>query len=105
MSPSELPAKYANVPLEERLRAIAEAARECPYEKWGDDQESGVLLYASHLLECEWWQRIQTSGAASAIAQGQSASQPTLANLDSTTYGQRFQRLRSNLVTTTGFLI
>lgn len=99
--------KFAELPLPQVEVALQSAEKECPERTWRSDRDDGILLYACHLLEMEWGQMIQTSGAATAIARGQSGSAfvPAGDHLDKTIYGQRFRSLRKTLVMTTGFVV
>ena len=98
--------RFASVPPAQIAKALDRAERNCPFYAWGSDQEEGVKLYAAHLLECEWQQTMQTAGAATAIAKGQSAPNPAAIDfLDRSIYGQQYRALRDTLGTTTGFVI
>lgn len=87
--------KYDILSDAEIAQAIAEAEEQCPYDVWLDEQNRGILLYTRHLIETEWLQTVETAGAATAIAAGQSA-RPAVSSkdhLDESVYGRRFKDL------------
>ena len=93
----------------EVLGAIAQARIVCPQRTGQEHTDRLLLLYTAHLLECEWQQRIQTAGAATAIAQGQAGQVGGNSGdfLDRTIYGQQYRELRDGWMRhiTTGFVI
>lgn len=98
--------KFQTINPPELQAAVHAGLMRCPFEEWGDRQTRAVLLYAAHLLEMEWQQRIVTAGAATAIAQGQAGNVQIGQgdHLDRTVYGQQFREMVS-LLPIVGFVI
>jgi hypothetical protein len=102
----ELYPRFATVAPAAVRRALDRGERQCPLTVWEDEQEEGVILYAAHLLECEWQQTTETVSRATAIAKGQVASSLSQVDyFDRTIYGQEYRALRDSLPTTTGFTL
>jgi hypothetical protein len=76
--------------------ALAEAGRSAPAEPWGAVHTDAVSYLAAHLLATRTMQIGQQVGAQSGAALG--------TRLDSTLYGQEYQRLLAQLPIT-GFVI
>lgn len=100
--------KFATASVADIEFAIARAERRCAAIAWDDSRDIGMLLYIAHLLECERQQIIVTSGAATALSEGESGTLVVSGEfLDRTAHGQEFAQIEGlrGLVTVTGFLV
>lgn len=74
----------------------------CPFSAWKARQLDGIKLGCAHLLEMEWLQTAETSGAAATLAAGSGSNPPTSITDDwsLTAYGRQFKHLRDTLIVT-----
>lgn len=79
--------------------AIDDAVADCPIERWGDEQDRGVRLLAAHNLICNWQEAAAVVSGSIPLAGGTASSGSSSGvDLESTTYGRQWIRLRKRIV-------
>lgn len=83
-------------------RALLQASKECPTNKYGNLHQEAIAHLAAHRITIQYFQTGAIAGAAVEAAEGGSASLPKVGggsanNLNSTSYGQEVLRIQSQL--------
>lgn len=94
--------KFAIKAIAEVELAVAFAVQDCPFDRWGEYTDRGVMLRTAHLLAMDWFETSAISGAAVPLAGGQPARAPGGSSgddgdLDLTTWGRQFKMLRTQV--------
>jgi hypothetical protein len=80
--------------------AINDANSDCASSRWGDDLDRGVRLLAAHYLIANWQEAAAVVSSSIPLAGGTASSSggSGTSDLESTTYGRQWVRLRKRIV-------
>ena len=99
--------KFAVKTSAEISSALVSAMQDCPFDRWGDYTDRGVMLKMAHLLTVDWYETGAILSTAIPLAGGQPAHPASGTggehgdgDLDLTTWGRQFKILRKQITGT-----